>query len=255
MRRITWRWTEAASPREIEATMSVAARSSFSLFRLVNLRIVEHPDQIRYRALKLIESGQHEAAIPILNQLIDTSEHTSDYAWRAQSLVALGRYQDALRDCEIAMDRDDSDPSAFLTAAFIRAASPIDELRDGPTALNLLENAIDQMDRAPNWRIHSVMAAVYAENGDFTAAQQYANQSLRNAPPEFVERFRQRIQQYRDGIPYRATIENNISSFEIREHKCTICGKPAFMKWPPRDPDRNPRCVDCCSYDTSKNAE
>jgi tetratricopeptide (TPR) repeat protein len=216
---------------------------------------MEHPDQIRFRALKLIESGQHAAAIPILDQLIDTSEHPGDYAWRAQSLVALGLYQDALNDCENAMDRDDSDPSAFLTAAFIRAASPIAELRNGRTALKLLDHAIDKMDRAPNWRIYSVMAAVYAENGDFTAAQQHANQSLSDAPPEFVERFRQRIQQYRDGIPYRATIENNVSSFEIREDKCTICGKPAFMRWPPRDPERKPRCVACCSYDTSKSAE
>ena len=153
------------------------------------------------------------------------------------------------------MDRDDSDPSAFLTAAFIRAASPIEEFRDGQAASRLLKHAIDQMDRTPNWRVHSVMAAVYAENGDFTTAQQYANKSLSDAPPEFVERFRQRIQQYRGGIPYRATIENNISSFEIREDKCTICGRPAFMRWPPRDPERKPRCVDCCGYDTSKSAE
>ena len=217
---------------------------------------MEHPDQIRFRAFKFVECGQHSAAIPIFDRLIEISDHTGDYAWRALSLVALGRYYEAMNDCKVAMDRDSSDPSAFVTAAFIRSSSPIDELRDGSTALELISHAVDQMDRPPNWRLHSVMAAAHAENGDFTTAQQqYANQALSDAPPEFAERFQKRIQQYRDGVPYRATVENNSSSIEFREDNCTICGKRAFMLWPQRDPAREPRCLDCCSYDTSKNAE
>ena len=246
--------TERRSPCVLKWTVTCRRPVIVDVIPLDDCRM-EHSDKIRFQAFKLVEFGQLAAAIPIFDQLIDLSDHPGDYAWRAQSLVALGRYVDALADCEMAMDRDDSDPSAFITAAFIRAASPVDELRDGATALKLLACAIEKMDRPPNWRIHSVMAAAYAENGDFATALQYANQSLRAAPHEFAERFQKRIQQYQDGIPYRATVENNASSLENREGNCAICGKRAFMNWPPRDPNREPRCVDCCSYDTSRNAE
>ena len=208
---------------------------------------MRNPDQIRFRAIKLATSGAHETALPEFDQLIEVSGSSGDYAWRAQSLAAVGRYRDALNDCETAMTGDPSDPSAFATASFIRAASPVDELRDGTKALELITHALRLMDKPPNWRIRSIIAAAHAENGDFLAAEKFAAESLADAPSEMKERFLQRIQEYKNRIAYRATNENNILSLGVREYRCTVCGEPTVMFWPPRDPDRKPRCVDCCT--------
>ena len=232
----------------------MAARITRTLFRLKSSGM-EHPDQIRYHAIKLFENGQHQEAVSMFDRLIAVSDYTGDYAWRAQSLVALGRYRDALDDCELAMSKDPADPSAFTTAAFILSATPPEELRDGSAALDLIRHALETTDTPSNWRINSIAAAVHAECGDFAQAERYATMCANDSPPEMAQRFRERIQQYRDGIPYRASAEDITSASKIRDVNCMICGAPAFMRWPPRDPNRQPRCVDCCSYDTSESAE
>ena len=208
-------------------------------------------ERTRYKALKLVEAGQHSEAVSVLAELAKSSEHSGDYAWRAQSLVAIGRYREALADCETAMQADATDPSSFVTAAFVHAAAPDDDLRDGTRALQLLSHASKLIGLHLNWRILTVFAAARAECGEFKKAEQFLNDAISKAPPEMTSRLSERIVQYRNGVAFRATLESNIGSLEIREHACVLCGQPAFMKWPPQGGNRKPRCVDCCSHDTS----
>jgi len=211
-------------------------------------------ERLRYSAIKMLEASQYRDAIVKLDELVHLLGHPADYVWRAQTLIALGRYRDALADCEYALAQDCNVASTRVAIAFLLAAAPDDSLRNGPAALQHAEIAAELIGSQPNWRFHNVLAAAHAECGDFETAVRFATESLNDAPPEFKNRFIARIEQYNNGIPYRATVESSLSPLDYRESICVVCGSPAFMRWPPGGDERKPRCVDCCSHETAENA-
>ena len=210
-------------------------------------------NQLRYRSIKLIEAFKHREAVVKLDELVSLSQHPADYFLRAQTLIAIGRYRDALADCKYSLTQNSNIALPHVAIAFLLAAAPDASLRNGPAALQHLERAI-QLEAPLTWRLHSVLAAAHAECGDFETAVLFATKSLNDAPPEFRDRFNDRIKQYSNGEPYRATVESTLATLVHRESSCAICGSPAFMRWPPNGNERELRCADCCSRETAESA-
>ena len=205
------------------------------------------PDQIRHKALSLIESGKYHDALAAFTELVAISDHNWDLLWRATMLLAVGRYTDALADYEIILKREPDDRSALYHIAFIRSACPDRALRDGRVALQLAQRTLE-LSTENNWRVLSLMAAAHAECGEFEQAEQFASRTLDYVPDDLHSRFERRLQQYRDGQPYRASMEANMQAIDIRDKKCIVCGEPAFLSCPGSAGGRELRCVKCASY-------
>ena len=207
---------------------------------------------MRYRAVALIEESKFFDALNVLDELVELSGHTSDYGWRALVLTIACLHRAALSDCQIILQRLPDNRSAIFNSALIRATSPDSKVRDGRLAIDLASRLIKSPE-PPSWQQLSVLAAAYAEYGDFDAAEMYAVQTLSLAPVEFHKRFKDRIQQYRERIPYRCSFESNVESWNLREKvKCETCGEAACTSSRNKTGTVSFKCLQCAGYDVDK---
>jgi tetratricopeptide (TPR) repeat protein len=126
----------------------------------------------------------------------------------------LGRYADALkmleelnsgRTAKLGPKHPDT-ISTTASLAKLLSASPIDELRDGPRALDLARKACDET-QFKNSQFVAVLAAAYAETGDFESAVKWSQKSLEllgeKGDAKSREEFAQALANYKDKKPWR----------------------------------------------------
>ena len=87
-------------------------------------------------------------------------------------------------------------------AAWILAAAPDDELRDGKKAI-LLASAATKALGSETFFVLDVLAAAHAELGDFRAAVEHQTRALALAPAVQKAQLTERLNLYRDSKPYR----------------------------------------------------
>jgi hypothetical protein len=95
-----------------------------------------------------------------------------------------------------------------------------------------------------SWSVSSVLAAAYAELGDFDQACRLMEDALAIAPQEMIERFGQRSEQYLRQEPYRMPLEG-FDGIVRQKEECRQCGAVAFCYVDPKKEDRKPLCFDC----------
>ena len=93
--------------------------------------------------------------------------------------------------------------------AWIWATSPADALRDGQKAISYAKKAC-KLDQWQNWNFVNILAAAYAEAGDFDDAVKYQKQAMRLMPPDrpHVEEQQARLMLYEKHQPYRDIIKS-----------------------------------------------
>ena len=103
-------------------------------------------------------------------------------------------------------------PRALGTLAWVLATSPEERVRDAREATELAEQAAALTDRRDPL-ILDVLAASYAASGRFEDAVAAVEAAIDRAAavgkPRLVESFRQRMQLYQQGRPYREPASTN----------------------------------------------
>lgn len=165
--------------------------------------------------------------------------------WRAQLHRLLGDPRAALEDYEHVLDRNPTESNALLGAAFIYSTNPDATLRDGPRALKYAQK-LQALD-APACHCLALLAASYAECGDFVKATECLQDALTIAPEKLRERLRDRLEGYRNSKPCRISDAEFRSDTEAADVRCAKCGRPTFFSFN-EDGSLRPLCLVCAGW-------
>jgi tetratricopeptide (TPR) repeat protein len=112
-----------------------------------------------------------------------------------------GRYADADRLYRRVLELNPNDTDPTLSYCFFLAACPDPRFRDGERARALMESL--HPTAMSGWRGCSIMAAVYAEIGNFAQAQEWQQRALSVCHANVKRETQQRLELYRSGHALR----------------------------------------------------
>ena len=114
-----------------------------------------------------------------------------------------GEYDKAIADFNDAIRLDPSFAHAYGSFAWVQATCPDKKYRDGRKAFENASKAY-QLDGGKSWSYLTLLAAAYAECGDFEKAQEWQAKAVGMAPTEKDRHgCRARLELYKQGKPYR----------------------------------------------------
>jgi tetratricopeptide (TPR) repeat protein len=149
------------------------------------------------------ERGDYRQAMEDLQQIECDKPHDAIIAlWRGVSHEKLGEWSAAIDDYVLAHQLDVSETTAAICLARLQAGCPAAEFRDGAKAV---ENAYRMCVRTQwkDWVPISVLAAGYAEKGDFEAAIRFGEQAFALAPDDERAERQRRLEQFSNRVPFR----------------------------------------------------
>ena len=124
----------------------------------------------------------------------------------AESLDSSGRSAEAIEQYEAFLKLAPDDVPTLVAAAWLRASAADERVRDGAAALQLAQRASD-LTRPPAAVVEAVLAAAYAEAGDFARAVERARAAIELARAEHsdaeVRIYEAQLAGYRARRPYR----------------------------------------------------
>ena len=143
--------------------------------------VSSHPGQGQY-LLSLgelfLRAGQPDEARRRFTRAIEFDDmRQGALVGRSQAAAMQGDYKSAAVDLEQAYEECPENAFVANNLAWLLATSPADAVRNGGRAVSLANNACQQT-AWTDWRTVSTLAAAYAEQGDFEAAQRYAQRAM-----------------------------------------------------------------------------
>ena len=124
------------------------------------------------------------------------------YTLRANALSRLGRKTEAMNDFQNAIRLSKTDPICRAGAAWLYATSSDPQIRNGGNAIILGTQAA----KLTLWKddtVLDVLAAGYAEAGDFNSAQKWEQRAILLGSQEDVPFYQRRLLSYQAGKPWR----------------------------------------------------
>lgn len=160
------------------------------------------------RATAWMGKGDEERAMADFDEAI---RRTADNPWsreipfitRATAWTAIGRYDRALADCDELIRLNPAQAGAYALAAWIRATCPDARYRDGAKAVEYATKAVELSRRKTNPDRPAILAAAYAEAGDFEQAVRWQKRAIELAAPDDKDDFRGALELYEAGKPFR----------------------------------------------------
>jgi tetratricopeptide (TPR) repeat protein len=201
-------------PDHVEALINLGAvygraRNVDMAVKTLQRAVELSPDSIPARvnlAAALSASGNFAAAIPHYEAILSTEPNSANaHAHLARALIELGRIEPAAEHLETAVLLNPHDFAATLTLAWLRATSPIDAVRDGRRALELAQR-LNSASGGDNPMVLDVLAAVFAEQGDFESAQATMRDAVAHIGdrnPSVRQSFLARLKDYESNQPHR----------------------------------------------------
>ena len=124
------------------------------------------------------------------------------YTLRANAFSRLGRKSEALTDFQSAIKLSKTDPFCRAGAAWLYATTSDAQLRSGASAVTLATEAA----KLTQWKddtVLDVLAAGYAEAGDFTSAQKWEEKAILLGSEQDIPFYQRRLLSYQSGKAWR----------------------------------------------------
>jgi tetratricopeptide (TPR) repeat protein len=124
------------------------------------------------------------------------------YTLRANALSRLNRKSEALTDFQNAIKFTKTDPYSRAGAAWLYATADDNSIRNGAAAVALATQAA----KLTQWKddtLLDVLAAAYAEAGDFNSAQKWQGRAILLGSQQDVPFYQRRLVSYQAGKPWR----------------------------------------------------
>lgn len=159
-----------------------------------------------YLACCLLQLGQYEKACIKFDlvRLRAPARSIDEYEWQwANACEDTYLFSEAIIAYQFIEKRGQySRINVISRLALILAASPDELCRNGPEALAYAKEACEITEWS-DWVSTSLLAAAYANEGDFIEAVKYAQLTKDLAPAEESESREERIEMYQSNIPFR----------------------------------------------------
>jgi len=126
------------------------------------------------------------------------------YTLRANAFSRLGRKSEALVDFQNAIKLSKTDPISRAGAAWLYATTSDAQLRNGARSVALATEAA----KLTQWKddtVLDVLAAGYAEAGDFRSAQKWEEKAILMGSQQDIPFYQRRLLSYQSGKPWRET--------------------------------------------------
>jgi tetratricopeptide (TPR) repeat protein len=176
-----------------------------TLQRAVELSPASIPARVNLAAA-LTASGEFPAAVPHYEAILSAEpNNASAHSQLARSLVELGRIEAAAKHLDTAVRLNPHDYAATLTLAWLQSTSTINAVRDGRNAVTLAQR-LDSASRGQNLMILDVLAAAFAEQGDFESAKATLHNAIAlvgDRNPSVRQILLGRLKQYEAQQPHR----------------------------------------------------
>ena len=127
------------------------------------------------------------------------------YGLRANAYSRLGRKSDALNDFQSAIKLSKTDPVCRAGAAWVYATASDAQVRNGANAVALATEAA----KLTQWKddtVLDVLAAGYAEAGDFSAAQKWEEKAILLGSQQDIPYYQRRLLSYQSGKAWRENL-------------------------------------------------
>lgn len=113
-----------------------------------------------------------------------------------------GDFDGALTDFNETLKIDPSHAGAQIDLALLMGTCPDEKLRDGKHAVEYATKACKKVNwKGANWL--DILAAAYAESGDFDKAVEWQQKAIEQAAPKDMAEFESRLKLYQNKKPYR----------------------------------------------------
>ncbi|MCH8924474.1 MAG: tetratricopeptide repeat protein, partial [Planctomycetes bacterium] len=155
------------------------------------------------RGYALLQLNQYAAAVADFNMVIrfkpnDASARLS----RGEAHAKLHRWEEAARDFNRAIALDGKRTRAYERAAWLMATCPDARFRQTKLAVEVARKAIELAGET-NHRNLNILAAAYANSGEFEKARLIQAKAIDAAPQAITADYRQSLRQYEQGRPIR----------------------------------------------------
>ncbi|HUU43115.1 MAG TPA: tetratricopeptide repeat protein, partial [Planctomycetota bacterium] len=152
--------------------------------------------------------GKHDLALEHYRKVIELLPHEPEgYRTLAAALRGLGRHADCVQVLERGLHAVPDDAELKLRLAWMLSTAPEPHLRNGTRAVTLAETGCGEIDTCEDLQHLGILAAAYAEAGQFDKAVEKARKAVevahrrQEAPLEKV--FAERLALYTKRQPYR----------------------------------------------------
>lgn len=172
----------------------------------------QHPDRWWLQAARAVAASnlnRPNDTIEAVNAAIQNNAGDANrlnlaqlYTLRANAFSRLGRKSDALTDFQSAIRLSKTDPTCRAGAAWLYATTSDAQIRNGASAVALATEAA----KLTQWKddtVLDVLAAGYAEAGDFRSAQKWEEKAILLGSQQDIPYYQHRMLSYQSGKAWR----------------------------------------------------
>ena len=167
-----------------------------------------------------LHSGQHDVGLQDVEEMLKLNPDDAGLRqWRAILDSEAGHFKAAAATWLELLQDSPNDESLLINCTAVLAGAHDEEVRDGRKSLELA-NRLIELKNDPDWKSQGCLAAAYAELGDFKNAIAAAERSLELAPDDEKPRRLRRLEDFRQGKPFRCESINQSHEREQQKQTC-----------------------------------
>jgi tetratricopeptide (TPR) repeat protein len=158
---------------------------------------------LSHRGCAWLWKGEYDKAVKDCDEAIRIEPKSKEaLVVRGHVRRIKGDYEKALKDYDEAIKYHPGCSAPYAYRAWIMATCPVERYRDGKTAVELAKKAYELSEgkQAMCW---DILAAAYAEAGEFDDAVKWAKKALENEKHADTDGARERLRLYKEKKPYR----------------------------------------------------